>query len=40
MAADLKVWTPAGREFVTLAAGPAGRDTAVAGAPGLIFLTG
>jgi|RhiMetStandDraft_4_1073278.scaffolds.fasta_scaffold810330_1 hypothetical protein len=40
MAAYLEVWTPADQKFVTLAAGPAGRDTAVAGAPGLIFLTG
>jgi hypothetical protein len=40
MAAYLEVWTPAGQKFVTLAAGPAGRDTAVAGVPGLIFLTG
>ena len=39
MAAYLEVWTPAGQKFVTLAAGPAGRDTAVSRA-GLIFLTG
>ena len=31
MAAYLEVWTPADQKFVTLAAGPAGRDTAVAG---------
>ena len=40
MGAYLEVWTPADQRFVTLAAGPAGCDTAVAGAPGLTLLTG
>jgi hypothetical protein len=40
MVACLEVWTAANREFVTLEAGPAGRDTAVAGAPGLALVTG
>jgi hypothetical protein len=36
MAAYLEVWTPADQRFVTLAAGPAGRDTAVAWTPEVV----